>query len=639
MFAASENCIFLDIETNVPPDKEFADKGQLAIQEIKCAVLVVPPPEGEEAEDYKFGVATCEEDFWTLMEEFKGWPVVGHNIFRFDAPILKRIWGFDLLANREVYDTLIMSKISEIKRPSHSLESYSEELGIPKPPLGDDLREIIYRCKADTRLTKYLYEKLLHSKEVMKIPDNPYKVEFRVAEIIARQHARGLHFDKHKANDLFKLISADMEFIRLSLQDDLPPASIPESKLDYPPKKQFNKDGQPSALIQKYVAKYGGSVLKRNPGEGYFAMLPFGRVRDLPMVEPIETKAPLDIDSPNAVKQYLLDRGWRPTIWNRKKNSDGKWENTTPKLWDDNKELCPNIVKTGIKGIEKISEYLTLRNRLNVINGWLDNSRVKEDSIICSDADTLGAVTGRFTHKIVANVPRSTSTYGKEIRALFKPRFGYCMVGWDASSLEARMEAHYTYLFDGGTYGQELLEGDIHTKNKEVLSLPTRDAAKTWKYAVTYGASPKKLASTFGWSVAEAEKAYKQFWDANPALRSLVAKVQSSSEGRGWVRALDGRPIPVDSKHSALNRLLQSAGAITMKYAMVIADREVRLRGLEANGLIRYHDEEQWECPEDSANTLGNIGVNSIRKAGRYLKLNVPLDGEYKIGSNWSETH
>lgn len=638
MFALSENCIFLDIETNFPTDKEFSDLGQLAVKEIVCAVIRVPPPEWSDGDIPAYGIATTAEEFRDLMQPYKGWPVVGHNIFRFDAPVIKRIWGFDILDGREVYDTLLMSKISEIERSSHSLESYAGETGFIKHALVDNFAALVDRCKGDVDLTKYLYFRLVNSKERMDIPDNPYKVEFRVAEIIARQHKRGIHFSKHEAENLFKRISADMEFIRLYLHDHLPPASIPESKLDYPPKKQFNKDGQPSALIQKYVKKYGGSVLKRNPGEGYFAMLPFGKIRDLPMVEAIITKAPLDIDSPNAVKQYLLDRGWRPTIWNRKKNAEGKWENTTPRLWDDNKELCPNILKIGVKGIEKISEYLTLRNRLNVINGWLDNTRVIAEQKICSDADTLGAVTGRFTHKIVANVPRGSSKYGKEIRALFKPKEGYVMVGWDASSLEARMEAHYTYPFDNGEYAKELLEGDIHTKNQTTLSLPTRDKAKTWKYAVTYGASPKKLASTFGWTIAEAEEAYKKFWDANPALRSLVAKVQSSGE-KGWVRGLDGRPIPVDSKHSALNRLLQSAGAITMKYAMVIADRDVRKMELDAFGLIRYHDEEQWECNKTQADILGKIGIESIRKAGRYLNLNVALDGEYKIGSNWSETH
>jgi len=31
--------------------------------------------------------------------------------------------------------------------------------------------------------------------------------------------------------------------------------------------------------------------------------------------------------------------------------------------------------------------------------------------------------------------------------------------------------------------------------------------------------------------------------------------------------------------------------------------------------------------------------VNAIRKAGDYFGFRCPLDGEYKVGNNWAETH
>jgi len=635
MFEDAKDCLFLDIETNVPDDKKFSDLGQLAIDEIRCAVLRIPE---DGVNPTAYGIATKPEELMDLLELHKGKPIVGHNIFRFDAPVLKRIWGIDLVEDRDVYDTLLMSKISEFKRSSHSLDSYADEFHVYKPPLENGLRELILRCKADVKLTARLYNHLLTSKEVFEIPDNPYKVEFRVAEIIARQHAYGVNFDFYEAPKLVEHIKADMDFLSMGIHDEIGNVPLPENKKKMPPKKQFNKDGKPSALMQKYVEDHGCRFEYVERGNFYVIVDRKGAKRALPLISAIENYGPLDIGSPQAVKDYLLSMGWIPTMWNRKRGPDGKYVNTSPKLWDDNKEVCPNIAKTHARGIAKISEYLTLRNRLNVILGWIENTRVQEAGLICSDADTLGAVTGRFTHKIVANVPRATTEIGKKMRALFRPSPSKVMVGWDASSLEARMEAHYTHPFDGGEYAKELLEGDIHTKNQAALSLATRDKAKTWKYAVTYGASPKKLASTFGWTQHEAEIAYQKFWDANPALRALAAKVQTSGE-KGWIRGLDGRPIPVDSKHSALNRLLQSAGAITMKYAMVIADREIRREGISAQGLIRYHDEEQWEASFYEADRVGKIGVESIRKAGRYLKLNVPLDGEYKVGSNWSETH
>jgi DNA polymerase I-like protein with 3'-5' exonuclease and polymerase domains len=201
------------------------------------------------------------------------------------------------------------------------------------------------------------------------------------------------------------------------------------------------------------------------------------------------------------------------------------------------------------------------------------------------------------------------------------------------------MEAHYSFRYDNGEYAKELMEGDIHTKNQAALELPSRDKAKTWKYAVTYGARPKKLAKTFGWTLEIANEKYQRFWEANPALKELTESVTRSAQHSGVIRSIDGRLIPVDSTHTALNRLLQSSGAILMKYAMVIADRKIRKLGLAANGLIRYHDEEQWEADPSIAETVGKIGVRSIEAAAMYLKLKIPVTGEYKIGNTWADTH
>jgi DNA polymerase I-like protein with 3'-5' exonuclease and polymerase domains len=75
-----------------------------------------------------------------------------------------------------------------------------------------------------------------------------------------------------------------------------------------------------------------------------------------------------------------------------------------------------------------------------------------------------------------------------------------------------------------------------------------------------------------------------------------------------------------------------------MKYAMLIAEKTIKER-FDAQGLIRYHDEEQWQCRAEDADEVGRLGVQSIEKAARYLKLNVPVTGEYKIGNSWASTH
>lgn len=78
-----------------------------------------------------------------------------------------------------------------------------------------------------------------------------------------------------------------------------------------------------------------------------------------------------------------------------------------------------------------------------------------------------------------------------------------------------------------------------------------------------------------------------------------------------------------------------------MKYAFLIADKTIRqaVPEDEAYGLIRYHDEEIWECLPEHTHTVGKLGVQSIEKAAKFLKLRVPLSGEWAEGQNWADIH
>jgi len=51
------------------------------------------------------------------------------------------------------------------------------------------------------------------------------------------------------------------------------------------------------------------------------------------------------------------------------------------------------------------------------------------------------------------------------------------------------------------------------------------------------------------------------------------------------------------------------------------------------------HDELQVEAPKHFGKAVGMQLRHGIIKAGEILKLHCPLDGEYKIGNNWAETH
>lgn len=168
--------------------------------------------------------------------------------------------------------------------------------------------------------------------------------------------------------------------------------------------------------------------------------------------------------------------------------------------------------------------------------------------------------------------------------------------------------------------------------------MPSRNDAKTFIYAFLYGAGDAKIGSIVGGGAKEGAKLKDKFLKSLPALRSLLLKVQRIAS-TGTVPALDGRRIRVRSEHAALNSLLQSAGALVMKRALVIAIDKLAGYRYPYKLVAQVHDEFQVEVPEEYAERVGVIFRNAIREAGRQYEMRCPLDGDYQIGDSWAETH
>lgn len=253
-------------------------------------------------------------------------------------------------------------------------------------------------------------------------------------------------------------------------------------------------------------------------------------------------------------------------------------------------------------------------------------------------------VTNSSEHKCV-NVPKAKEKvfYGKEMRSLFVARFGRKLVGHDASGLEARILGHY---LNDEELIYELIHGDFHVKfwNPLVDFIDNRDQAKNVEYAYIFGAQDPKLGSMAdyrpkGWSDERTGKAMRTIIAKSlPALGELTDKAQRAGK-RGYVIGLDGRKLFIRQQHKSLNTLIQGGGAIVMKYSMCFLNRWVEKMGLDVIKVGDFHDESQADVLQEHAELYGNLAVKSIIHTGKYFKLNCPLDAEYKIGNNWSETH
>jgi len=337
--------------------------------------------------------------------------------------------------------------------------------------------------------------------------------------------------------------------------------------------------------------------------------------------KPLKDK--VEVFNPGSRKQIaerLMGLGWKP----KEKTEKGS-------VIVDEKVLA-TIDRPEARLIE---EYLLIQKRVAQVEKWIDYA--DQSDRVHGKVITNGAVTGRMTHSSpnMAQVPRVGSPYGAECRSCWTVDEDNVLVGIDASGLELRMLAHYMRDDD---YTREILEGDIHTKNMISAGLEKRDQAKTFIYAFLYGAGPAKVGSIVGGGEAEGAALIASFLDNTPALHKLKDKVSRLAK-RGWLPALDGRKLHVRHQHSALNTLLQAAGSICMKKALILLHDKLKCGIMQGSFVANVHDEWQIETKKEHAEAVGQLGVQAIRDAGLALGLRCPLDGEFKIGTNWAATH
>ena len=528
--------------------------------------------------------------------------ICGHNIIGYDLPVLEKITGFKW--EGAVQDTLVMSRLGHPNREAgHSLESWGNRLGFSKgdhSEWGEFSWDMVEYCKRDVELTEKVYETL--SKELSSFREESIQLEHDVARIITEQIANGWTINEREANLLLGELREKLHNVEVDVRNTFKPLPV-WIDLQHPGDKWYNKDGSTSKRAQAQLDK-GAHYKHQNTDNswGYNIFPDF------------------NLGSRQQISRYLQHFGWKPNDFTEKGNVIVN-------------ERVLNEV--DLPQAKQIAKYLMLQKRVAQVQSWVD--AIEIDGRVRGYVNPIGAVTGRMTHARpnLAQVPASYSPYGTECRKLWTVEHGNFLVGMDASGLELRMLAHY---MNDPAYTREVLDGDIHTANQKSAGLPTRDQAKTFIYAFLYGAGDEKIGSIVGGTSADGKEVKRKFLDNTPALKSLRERVATASK-RGYLVGLDGRRIWVRSEHSALNTLLQGAGAIVMKKALVLLDDKARSANIKYKIVGNIHDEIQTEVSDMDSPAFGRLAVDSIIQAGFEFNLNCPLDGDYKIGETWNETH
>ena len=533
--------------------------------------------------------------------------LIGHNIIGFDIPVIKK--HFDVTLTNHIEDTLVLSRlVNPVLTGGHSLSNWGYLLypndvekrkAIQPDSWSEYTKEMGAYCIQDVELNADIYYKLLE--EVESFSQESVDLEHSIAKIIKQQEVSGFMLDEKKATILSSKLQSKMAVLEKKVHETFKPKWV-DDRLVTP---KFNKDNTLSK-----VPKLTDEELIKVKANNF---QPFMRQK---WVE-------FNLASRKQIGEYLIDFGWKPN----------KFTPTGQPIVD---ESTLEKVK-GIPEATLIAEFMMLQKRVAQVSSWLELSK---DGRVHGFVIPNGAYTGRMTHRNpnVAQTPKEGKPYGKECRSCWTVPEGYKLVGIDASGLELRVLAHYMKDKD---YINAIITGDIHSTNQAFAGLTTRDQAKTFIYALIYSAGDVRIGQIVNGSAKEGAALKKRFYKNLPSLLLLTQMVIKSVEAKLYLKALDGRIIHMNKEKVwlSLNTLLQGGGAVIMKTALVLLDNKIKELNLDAKFVANIHDEWQIEVREDQAEQVGQLGVQAMIDTATVLNMNCPLDGEYKIGDNWSETH
>ncbi len=548
-------------------------------------------------EVFKFPPDKLEEGYQFLQTADK---LIGHNIIGFDIPLVEKFGNVDL-SDKIVIDTLVLSRLFNPTRDGgHSLETWGYKLGYPKIEFEDYLNyseDMLTYCVRDVELNTKVLQEL--RKESLGFKKDCIDLEQGVAKIMKQQEQDGFAFDMQSALTLL----AELREKKQQIEDEV--------------HSTFKPKWVDTKQVTPYIKKDGNLSKRGMTDEEYQRCLDTNNFN--PFMR--QTLQEFNLGSRKQIGEYLIDFGWNPD----------RFTPTGQPIVDE--KTLSKI--THIHEAKLIADFLLLQKRIAQIDSWVE--AVRDDGRIHGFVIPNGTITGRMSHRNpnVAQVPSVHSPYGKECRACWTVPEGHKLVGVDASGLELRMLAHY---MDDKEYINEIINGDIHTTNQNFAGLKSRDQAKTFIYALVYGAGDEKIGSIIKGSRAEGKRLRERFLSSLPTYRTLKERVDRAAS-KNYLKGLDGRKLYIRNKHAALNTLLQGAGAILMKKALVDLDNVLKLNAIDYRFVANIHDEWQIEVKESQADFVGETAVKSIIEAGEHFNLRCPMDGEYKVGGNWSDTH
>jgi len=581
----------------------------------------------------------------------------------------------------------------------HSLDAWGKRLGDRKIEFDkfDHFSwEMMEYCDQDVQTNLKLLQYLFKEKEIMNFPDKALEIENESARRLVQQGLDGFTLDKARAKKLIDDTGNLIDEYLNELHKVFPPKKIEVRTFTprYVTKPRRDEHGK---LIKATDGKTNVTEVIMH-GQDRNTLIKNMHEKNEDGSYTIFRMQEFNPNSPKQVGERLMGLGWNPRIY----TATGQPSTNKNVLGEAIDFLAPKTPEVEVLrkynivthrnstakewlSLSKDDEEGRVHGRVNHVGPWTHRSSHFEPNM---------ANISKVKHGSDGPLKGLAGNFGWDSRHCWIAREGWSLVGCDASGIQLRALAHY---MDDPMYIKEVTTGDVHVANQKAALIKDRDTAKTFIYAWLLGAGDEKIGQIVGVTEEEydslferAKATYKWNWfrhnkgrrekrnkydnllfwatdklrsegrradrettavilkghftkkmflENTPALKVFKEEVIPDAAKAGYMESLDGRKIWVPNAHYAMGAYLQGFEAVIMKWAMILYQDKLREQNIPFVQCAFVHDEFQIETPTEYAEEVGKTVVWSIKEAGNILNSKCPLDGEYKVGTSWAETH
>lgn len=289
--------------------------------------------------------------------------LIGHNIIRFDIPVVEKLLGITIKA--ELVDTLGLSFYLYPMRRLHGLESWGDTVGVEKPKIEDwenqTLQEYIYRCESDVEINIRVWNtQLSYLQSIYSDKGNYLRLigylNFKL-QCAREQEETRWKLDKVLCKSTLELLIQERDKKIDALSHSMPPHI--KYKISRKPKVLYKVDGTLSVNGEKWQR------------------LVFDMGLPLEYEGTINTIVSSELGNPKSVtqlKDWLYSLGWQPCTFEYKKNKVTGEVKKIPQIYDDNGvSSSVKLLFEKTPELENLEGLTIINHRIGILEGFLRN--------------------------------------------------------------------------------------------------------------------------------------------------------------------------------------------------------------------------------------------------------------------------